>query len=180
MSDIGYNRCPRDNWRAASAVVGVNPLTGKPIEVGINGISAVTAIQSALSSLTTAMKAGHEEDFLEKVVLALLPGLKVDPHILCPMLTILGEALLLLQGTLEVGFDGEGNVVFHPPGNEDLNGHGCMFEDCEGGEEDVDNEGNLGEDGSGFGGTSDEGGKENGGGSNGMDGKDDGGGIRPN
>ncbi len=142
MSDIGYNRCPNDDWSAASVVIGINPITGKPIEVNINGISAITAIQSALSSLTTAMKAGHEEDFLEKVVLALMPGLKNDPHILCPLLTVLGEALLLLQGTLEVGSDYEGNIVFHPPGNEDLNGHGCMFDnDEEEEEEDGTNEG---------------------------------------
>lgn len=144
--ELRYGRCPNDDWRAGSARVGVNPKTGDPIEININGVSAVLSIHSALSALTAAMKAGHEEDFIEKIVLALLPKVQDDPHCLCPLLAVLGEILLLLQGTLTVGSDSEGHVIFHPPESEELTGQGCMFDDDEEGDEDVDDEETLGDD----------------------------------
>lgn len=131
MSDIGYNRCPNDDWRAGSARVGENPETGEPIEVNINGISAAIAVQSALATLTAAMKAGHEVDFLEKIALILYQKVEGDPHCLCPMLTLMSMLLLMVQGQAGVSFGKDGRVVIEPPDLDIDPGPSCMYEEYE-------------------------------------------------
>lgn len=152
MSDIGYNRCPSDDWRAGSAQIGVNPETGQPIEVNVNGVAAAVAVQSALLTLTATMKAGHEVDFLEKVALTLFPKVQDDPHCLCPLLTLLSMLLLMVQGVAAITFDPEGNVVIRPPDMDIEPGETCMFEEFE---DDGTDEGPVDRDGTEESGTGD-------------------------
>ena len=104
MSDLSYDRCPRDDWKAGFATIGMNPQTGKPVELNINGVSSVIAMQSAFMTLSAAMKAGHEEDFLEKVALCLYGKLQDDPHALCPILSICSMILMMLDKQAGVVF----------------------------------------------------------------------------
>ena len=132
MSELNYTRCPNDDWRAASAIVGENPQTGETIEVNINGLSAALAVQSALATLSAAMKAGHEPDFLEKIALMVFAKMEVDPHCLCPMLTLFGMLLMLTRGLGAVAFDKDGHVVFKTPDDdddEDIGGPACVHDE---------------------------------------------------
>lgn len=152
MSDIGYNRCPNDDWRAGSAQVGTNPETGEPIEVNINGVSAAIAGQSALATLTASMKAGHEPDFLEKIALILFSKIEDDPHCLCPLLTLLRMLLLMVQGDAAVSFGEDGRVVITPPDMPIEPGPSCIHEEYEE-YGDGEDEGPVDRDGTGEGGS---------------------------
>lgn len=128
MSELNYDRCPNDDMKVGVAKVGENPKTGAAVELSINGIASVIAVQSAMLTLSASMKAGHEQDFLEKTALVLFEKLDSDPHAICPLLTICSMCLVLLQGQASVGFDDEGNVVISP--SEDLQDGGplCMYD----------------------------------------------------
>ena len=149
MAGIGYNRCPKEEWSAAVATVGINGKTGKPIEINVNGVSAAISIHAALMSLTAAMHAGHEEDFLDKIVITLTPRIIDDPHILCPMLTVLSKLLLLVQGHVEVSF-GEDERVQIGPEEEPNPPSMCLFDEEEEGDTDEEDGGDdYGQDGGG-------------------------------
>lgn len=135
MSDIGYNRCPNDDFRAGTAVVGVNPDTGKSVELNINGVASVIAVQSAFLTVSAAMKNGHEKDFLEKIALCLFGKLTGDPHAICPLLTICSMCLLMLNEQAGVTFDKDGHVVIAPPDFPVETGPGCMFDDMDEGDD---------------------------------------------
>jgi hypothetical protein len=143
MSDIGYNRCPNDDWKAGTAQIGENPKTGQPVELNINGISAVVSVQSALLTLSAAMKAGHEKDFIEKIALCLFGKLQDDPHAICPLLTVLSMVLLMLRGVVDVTFDNEGHVVITPPDVPIEPGPACMYDLLEGENENGTDEGTV-------------------------------------
>lgn len=128
MSDISYDRCPGDDFKAGSAQVGVNPDNGEPVELNINGVASVIAVQSAMLTVSAAMKAGHEEDFLAKVALCLFGKLTSDPHALCPLLTICSMCLLMLNEQAGVTFK-NGKVVIAPPDLDMEAGPSCMFDD---------------------------------------------------
>jgi len=139
MGDINYSRCSNDEGKILPARIGMDPKTGKLLELNVNGVNVILSIQAALAALTAAMRAGHEEDFLEKIVLGLIPKVSADPHSLCPMLTIMGETLLLLQGGLAISCNAEGVLIFHGPEEEEQGGpvepvetsQGCMFDSPE-------------------------------------------------
>lgn len=132
MSDIGYNRCPNDDYKLGTAEIGVNPDTGKPIELNLNGVATVVAVQSALLTLGAALRNGHEPDFLEKVSLAVYGKLIEDPHALCPLLTICSMCLLMLRRGAAITFDKDGHVVIAPPGiPAEESGPICMYDDEE-------------------------------------------------
>ncbi len=129
MSDIGYDRCPNDDVKIGTTPVGVNPDTGQPVELNINGVAAVTAIQSALFTVGAALRNGHEEDFLEKVALCLFGELTNDRHALCPLLTVCLLCLHVLTQRAGVTFDKEGHVVIAPLNVHVEPGPVCMFGD---------------------------------------------------
>lgn len=151
MSGIGYNRCPNDDWKAGTAPVGVNPETGKPLELNINGISAVVSLQATLMAVSAAMKAGHEEDFLQKIALCLFEKLQGDPHAICPTLTVMSMCLTLLREEGHLVFGKEGQLIICPldaalPLDPKEWGPTCMYQDNEesndvSDEEPVDSEG---------------------------------------
>jgi hypothetical protein len=115
MSDMNYSRCPNDDRRVRQVRVGKHPDTGQSVELNMNGISTVVSIWSAMCTLTATMKAGHEEDFLEKVALTLFGHLTQDPHALCPLLRVLSMCLLMLQETASITFDKEGHLTIAVP-----------------------------------------------------------------
>lgn len=166
MSDINYDRCPGDDFKAGSAQIGMNPDTGEPVELNMNGVAAVIAVQSALLTVSAAMKAGHEEDFLEKVALTLFSKLTSDPHALCPLLTICFMCLLMLNEKAGVTFK-DGKVVIAPPDLDMESGASCMFDDEEEDDHGTD-EGPMDRDGAGPSGEGDGGDGSDGG--NGSDG----------
>lgn len=136
MSDISYDRCPNDDFKAGTARIGVNPGTGQPVELNINGVASVIAIESALLTVSVALKSGYEEDFLEKIALCLFERLTNDPHALCPLLTICSMCLLMLTQEAGVTFDKEGHVVIAPPGLSTATGSACIFDKEDGEDED--------------------------------------------
>ena len=131
MSDLSYDRCPNDDMKAGSAQVGENPDNGQPIELNMNGVAAVISVQSALLTLSAAMKAGHEEDFLEKVSLTLFGKLTGDPHAICPLLTICSMCLMMLTDQAGVSFDENGHVRIMPPDMPVEPGDTCMLDETE-------------------------------------------------
>jgi len=148
MSDLSYDRCPSDDWKVGFAEIGKDLSTGKPVELNINGVASVVAVQSALTTLSAAMKAGHEEDFLEKVTLCLFGKLEPDPHALCPLLAICSMLLLLITNQVGVSFQ-DGKVRIHPEEVEVEGGDACMYDDGED-EDDGSDEGTMGDDGIGL------------------------------
>ena len=54
--DVNQRRCPHDDWAAGKAKIGVNPDTGNPVELDINGVASVIALQSAFMTVSAAMK----------------------------------------------------------------------------------------------------------------------------
>ena len=128
MSDVSYDRCPNDDSEYGSAQIGMNPETGQPIELYSNGVASVVAIQSAILTLSAAMRAGAEEDFVEKVALCLFEKLSYDPHALCPLLTICSMCLLMLDKKTGITFK-NGKIVIAPPGLDIEPGPSCMFDD---------------------------------------------------
>jgi len=128
MSDIAYERCPSDDWKAGTAQIGVNPKTGQAIELNINGVSAIVAIQSALLTLSAMMKAGYEEDFLEKITLCLSSKLRDDPHAICPLLTVLSTCMLMLRGETTTTFDDENCITISPLNVLVDRGPVCMYD----------------------------------------------------
>lgn len=151
MSDMSYDRCPSDDWKAGFATIGTNPENGKPIELNINGVSSVIAMQSAFMTMSAAMKAGHEDDFLEKVALCLYGKLKDDPHALCPILSICSMILMMLNEQAGVVFK-DGKVRIQPPDIDMSGGDTCMYDlDEEEEDNDEQDEETLGDaDGGGF------------------------------
>jgi hypothetical protein len=129
--ELNYNRCPKDDWRAGSAEIGQNPDTGEPIELNINGVAAVQAVQSAMITLTAMLKAGHEDDFIEKVALCLWSKVGYDPHALCPMLKLLSLIALLTNGQAGISFKEDKTLVIAPPGEptEDIDRNICLFDE---------------------------------------------------
>lgn len=143
MPEMNFNRCPNDDLKSGTGIIGKNPETGKPIELGLNGLANVAAIQSALVGISASMKAGHEKDFLEKIALCLFERLLGDPHALCPLVTICTMCLGMLVQECEVTFDEEGHVIIAPPDVDIGSGLTCMLEeddDEEEGEGSKDNE----------------------------------------
>lgn len=138
MSDLSYDRCPNDDWKSGTAQIGTNPDTGDPVELDLNGVSTVIAIQSAMLSTSAAMKVGHEDDFLAKVALCLFGKLVSDPHMICPLLTVLSMCTLMLSEQAGVIFNSEGRIVIAPPDGKTEAADSCMFEEMEEGEEDDD------------------------------------------
>ncbi len=139
MPNVSYGRCPNSDPGDRVAQIGINPDTGQPVELDINGVASVTAVQSALLTLGAALKKGHEKDFLEKVALCLFGKLVDDPHALCPLLTICSMCLLMLTKQAGVTFDEEGRVVIVPPDSSaeaGPTGPTCMFDDDDGEDED--------------------------------------------
>lgn len=130
MSDVNYDRCPGDDFKAGTAQIGVNPDNGEPVELNMNGVASVIAVQSALLTVSAAMRAGHEEDFLEKIALCLFGELTQDPHALCPLLTICSMCLLMLNEQAGVTFK-DGKVVIAPPDLGMESGPLCMYDDKE-------------------------------------------------
>jgi hypothetical protein len=130
VSGVSYDRCPGDDFKAGRAQIGVNPGTGEPVELNMNGVASVIAVQSALLTVSAAMKAGHEEDFLEKIALCLFGKLTQDPHALCPLLTICSMCLLMLNEQAGVTFK-NGKVVIAPPDLDMEPGPSCMYDDEE-------------------------------------------------
>ena len=155
MGDIDYNRCPQDDWKAGTAPVGVNPETGQAIELNINGVAATLSVQACLVTLSAAMKAGYEEDFLEKIALCLYGKVVDDPHSLCPLLTVLGMILLMVRGQAVCQFDENNRVIITPPDTSIESGPMCMYGDYEEGDNDGSNEGPVDSDGTGEGGEGD-------------------------
>lgn len=149
MSDMSHDRCPNDNFDMGMAQIGTNPETGQPIELNMNGVAAVVAMQSAILTVSATMKSGHEEDFVEKIALCLFGKLTGDPHALCPVLTICSMCLLMLHEQAGVTFK-DGKVVIAPPDLDVKPGPACMFDDDE---EEEDNhgtdEGTMGTEGTG-------------------------------
>lgn len=144
MSDIGYTRCPNDDFGVGTAPIGVNPSTGKAVEININGVASVIALQSAMLTLSAAMKSGYEQDFLEKVALCLVEKLREDRHALCPLLTICGMCLTMITEEEVVTFDDEGHVHIVPNGVDPVNsGPSCMFDYNDDDEEDNEYEPNT-------------------------------------
>ena len=124
-SEINYDRCPNDDFESGTALVGVNPTTGEPIEVDMKGVASVVGIQAAMLTLSCAMKSGYEQDFLEKVALGLFGKLQGgDIHALCPLLTVCTMCLLLLrsQNEADVTFDEHGHLMIGEYGIA------CMFD----------------------------------------------------
>lgn len=115
MSELDYNRCSNDTMRASSAKIGENPETGKALELNINGVATVISIQSAMMTLSAAMKAGHEEDFLEKVALTLFGKLTSDPHAICPLLAIVSMIMIMLAEGGGVSFNEKGLLGISSP-----------------------------------------------------------------
>lgn len=141
MSALNYERCPKDTHSLVNATIGKNPENQEPIELNLQGVSSVVAIQSAILTLSTAMKVGSETDFLEKVALAVFGKLTHDPHALCPLFTICTYCLLMLREEAEVAFDADGNVLIGSPDGETMGTHECIFDytiETEGEEEDDD------------------------------------------
>ncbi len=137
MSDLEYRRCPDDDWKAGSAEVGNNPDTGQPIEININGVSSVMSIQACLMALGAAMKAGHEEDFLEKITLCLYGKVIADPHSLCPLITILGSVMMLISDELVVKFGKDNQVQLVPMNETTPNKSTCIYDDDEGDDDEL-------------------------------------------
>jgi hypothetical protein len=113
MGGLDYKRCPNDTAKAKTAVVGVNPVTGAPIEIDIHGIAAVGALQAAIFAVTAAMNAGVEEDFIERLVLAVLPQAQADPHSICPIRTFIGllDHLAVGLAVVVIGDDNRVRIV---------------------------------------------------------------------
>ncbi len=153
MSDsLNKKRCPRDEPPGGWADIGVNPNTGDSVVMDISGVASVLAVQSAMMTLSAAMRKGHEKDFLEKVALSVFGKLALDPHALCPLFTICGYCLLMLQQQATVGFDDDGNLLIALEEAEAVAGHECVL--------DYRDEGDLGDgtDEKGLDGTDGEGG----------------------
>lgn len=123
---LNYDRCPRDDLTVGVAAIGVNPNNDEPIELNIGGVASVIAIQSAMLTLSAAMKQGHEKDFLEKVALSIFGKLITDPHALCPLFTICSFCLLMLQREVGVTFDDDGNVVIASEDGSIEGRHECI------------------------------------------------------
>lgn len=140
MSDLNYQRCPGDDWKAGSAPIGTNPKTGKPIELDIHAISAAHSIQSCLSTLSSAMKAGHERDFLETVALSLLPRSLDDPHSLCPLMSVVSMIMLMVRGEASASFGEDGRIIIGPADVPEVGSDGgaCVLEEGFISEEDYD------------------------------------------
>lgn len=131
---VGYNRCPNDDPQTDKVHIGVNPNTGCPIELDVNGVASVMAIQSAILTLGAALKGKHEVDFLEKVSLCLFERLLVDPHALCPLITICGMCLLMITKQAEIEFSKDGHVVIVPRDTSIDVGSMCVFDEDKKGE----------------------------------------------
>ncbi len=154
MSSISHKRCSGDMDEFEDAQIGENPGTGQPIMLSLGGVASVVAVQSAMTTLGAVLKNGHEKDFLEKITLALYSKLKVDPHTLCPLLTVCVRCLLLLTQKTEVTFDKENHLIICAPDVLDTDDawydQTCIFDADE--EEDEDygtDEGTVGEPGPG-------------------------------
>lgn len=126
MSGINYDRCPKDNFQVVNTPIGVNPNNNEPIELNIGGVASVIAIQSAMLTLSTAMKNGTETDFLQKVALTLFGKLTSDPHALCPLFTVCLFCLLMLQDSTSITFDDKGNIVLASEDGEIIGQHECI------------------------------------------------------
>jgi len=113
---FGYDRCTNDDSKAASAVIGKNPLTGKPIEISMAGASATSAIHAAMLALSVAMKNGSEKDFIEKVAVALVPMVMNDPHALCPLVGVMSRLIAIAKNDANVAFTEDGSVIILPVG----------------------------------------------------------------
>lgn len=116
MGELSYDRCPNDDSKASSATIGYNPETGKPIELSLNAVAACTALHAASLAITTAMKAGVEDDFLEKIALCLYPRLEEDPHAMCPIITINSMMSALHRQHARVLFTKDERVMIIPFG----------------------------------------------------------------
>ncbi len=147
MSDLSYDRCPHDDIKVLLAEIGKNPDTDQSIELSLGGVASTVAIQSAILTLGTSMKAGHEKDFLDKIALTLCGKLTSDPHAICPLLTICLMCLLMLQNEGGVEFDEEGSVVITPRDNSVGPNATCMYNNDKWENDNGKDEGTLGGDG---------------------------------
>ncbi len=118
MSDLSYERCPKDGMRAATATLGVNPENGEKVEVNIHAAAAILAVHSAIMTLSSAIKTGVEDDFLERIVLGLIPKVDVDPHSVCPLLNIMWMLGMMTADDGAIGFSKDGHVLIVPKGTE--------------------------------------------------------------
>ena len=132
MSDLRYTRCSTDDWKSGVAAIGLNTKTGEMVEMDFHSVNAAVGVHSALITLTAAMKAGHEDDFLPKIALFLASKLSGDPHCLCPMLELIIMLLNLLKGTASVDFDDDGELLLKYLDQEaDEVYPGCLFKEEE-------------------------------------------------
>ncbi len=158
MSSISHKRCSGDMDEFEDVQIGANPSTGQPVMLGTGGVASVLAVQSAMMTLSTTLKNGHEKDFLEKIALALNKKLSGDPHALCPLLTVCSMCLLMLTKQVELTFDSENHLVIRVPAVSAAFDQTCAFndddddDDNEGGKDHGTNEGTVGSEGAGEGG----------------------------
>lgn len=141
---LNYDRCPNDDMKIGTGVIGTNPKTGKPIELTVNELSAVASVHAAMLSITVAMRSGAEEDFIEKIALALSSRIAEDPHSLCPFSNLIAAMTALATGIGKVSFSKEGHVVIAPEGiNLDDWEKGCPLERFLGNQEDSEDQPDL-------------------------------------
>ncbi len=118
---LGYQRCPEDECKGGIAALGIDPNNGKVVEADIHVISAIVAVHAALLSLSSTMKTGHEEDFLEKVAFGLVSKIAGDPHSLCPLVNLMGLIGVLATNNGTTITDDEGRLMIvplnRPPGD---------------------------------------------------------------
>ncbi len=125
---LNDKRCSRDEPAGGWADIGVNPNTGDSVLMDISGVASVLAIQSAMMTLSAAMRKGHEKDFLEKVALSVFGKLAQDPHALCPLFTVCGYCLSLLQQHATIGFDDDGHLLIALEEAEEILEHECVLD----------------------------------------------------
>lgn len=143
MPPLNQHRCPRDEPPGGTAQIGTNPNNGNAIVLGAQGVASVLAVQSAMMTLSAAMRHGHEKDFLEKVALSVFGKLSTDPHALCPLFTVVSFCLLMLRQAATIGFDDEGHILIAMEEDESIAGHQCIFDYDQGEQDDGPNETNL-------------------------------------
>ena len=145
-SEMSHKRCPHDDWVAGMAKIGMNPDTGEHVELDMNEVAAVVALQSAFLTVGASMRNGHKDDFLAKIALALFAKIESDPHSLCPVLSICSMLFLMIENQWGVAFK-DGKVLIQPPDVELNGGDTCMYENEE--DDDGSDEETMGGDGAG-------------------------------